>query len=65
MPSPSPKPKPTKKGIKVALGGGVTMDLKTGKKTTVKPSPKVLPTKSNKDYFKGQRDFIKSRTTNK
>ena len=54
----SPKP-----GIKVALGKGVTMDAKTGKKTT---KPKPLPsTKSNKDYFKGQKDFIKSRTTNK
>lgn len=56
--TPSPKP-----GIKVALGKGVTMDAKTGKKTT---KPKPLPsTKSNKDYFKGQKDFIKSRTTNK
>lgn len=54
----SPKP-----GIKVALGKGVTMDAKTGKKTT---KPKPLPsTKSNKDYFKDQKDFIKSRTTNK
>lgn len=58
MASPSPKP-----GIKVALGNGVTMDSKTGKKTT-KPKPLPSP-KSNKDYFKGQRDFIKNRTKNK
>ena len=56
--TPSPKP-----GIKVALGKGVTMDAKTGKKTT---KPKPLPsTKSNKDYFADQRKFVNSRTTSK
>lgn len=56
--TPSPKP-----GIKVALGGGVTMDSKTGKKTT---KPKPLPsTKSNKDYFADQKKFVNSRTKNK
>lgn len=57
----TPKPKP--KGITVALGGGVTMDAKTGKKTT---KPKALPSpKSNKQYFADQKKFVNSRTKNK
>ena len=53
-------PKP---GIKVAVGGGVTMDAKTGKKKS-KPMPLPAP-KSNSQYFKDQKKFVNSRTKNK
>ena len=58
--TPSPKP-----GIKVALSKGVTMDAKTGVRTTKSPTPKPMKTKSNKDYFADQRKFVNSRTTSK
>ena len=56
----TPKPKTTKKGITVALGKGVTMDLKTGVKTTAKATPKSMPTKSDKQYLADQKKFIAS-----
>lgn len=60
MPTPKPSPSPTKKGIQVALGNGVFMDLKTGKKYTVKPSPKPAKTKSDSQYFEDQKKFVDS-----
>jgi hypothetical protein len=58
MASPKPKPSPTKKGLKIALGGGVTMDSKTGIKTTATPKPKPIPTLSNKEYLRRQKEFL-------
>lgn len=58
-PKTKPKPKPTKKGLTVTLGNGVTMDLNTGVKTTPKPTPKALPTMSNKEYLRRQKEFLK------
>ena len=52
------KPKRTKKGLTVTLGNGVTMDLNTGVKTTPKSTPKALPTMSNKEYFRRQKEFL-------
>ena len=60
MASPTPKP-----GIKVALGKGVTMDLKTGKKTTAKATPKAIATKSDKQYLADQKKFIASNKKSK
>jgi hypothetical protein len=57
-PSAKPKPSPTKKGLKIALGGGVTMDSKTGIKTTATPKPKPIPTLSNKEYLRRQKEFL-------
>jgi hypothetical protein len=53
---PTPKPSSTKKGLTVTLGNGVTMDPKTGVKTTPKPKPKVLPTMSTKEYLRIQKE---------
>ena len=53
------KPKSTKKGLTVTLGNGVTMDLNTGVKTTPKPTPSALPTISNKEYLRRQKEFLK------
>ena len=60
-PARTPMPKPTKKGITVAISKGVTMDAKTGIKTTAKPTPKAIPTKSDAQYFADQKKFIASR----
>jgi hypothetical protein len=57
-PGAKPKPSPTKKGLKIALGGGVTMDSKTGIKTTATPKPKPIPTLSNKEYLRRQKEFL-------
>jgi hypothetical protein len=60
-PKPKPSPSPTKKGVTVSLGGGVTMDLKTGVKTTAKPTPKPIKTKSDAQYLIDQKKFIAER----
>jgi len=61
----SPKPMPTKKGVTVAVSKGVTMDLKTGKKTTAKATPKAIATKSNAQYFADQKKFVASNKKSK
>ena len=58
-------PKPTKKGITVAISKGVTMDAKTGIKTTAKPTPKAIPTKSDAQYLADQKKFIATQKKNK
>ena len=61
-PKPKPTPSPTKKGLTVAISKGVTMDLKTGVRTTAKPKPKALPSpKSDAQYFADQKKFIAER----
>lgn len=57
-PKPKPSPSPTKKGVTVAVSKGVTMDLKTGKKTTAKATPKPIATKSDAQYLIDQKKFI-------
>ena len=57
----TPMPKTTKKGITVAISRGVTMDAKTGIKTTTKPTPKAIPTKSDAQYFADQKKFLASK----
>jgi hypothetical protein len=58
MALPKPKPSSTKKGLTIALGGGVTMDSKTGVKTTASPKPKTIPTLSTKEYLRRQKEFL-------
>ena len=61
-----PTPKPTKKGLTVVISKGVTMDPKTGIKTTASPKPKPMPSmKSNKDYFADQKKYIESQKKKK
>ena len=61
MATKKPTPKPTRKGLTVVISKGVTMDPKTGVKTTAKPKPKPMPSmKSNKEYFADQKAYVKS-----
>lgn len=62
---PKVTPKPTKKGLTVVIKKGVTMNPKTGVKTTVKPTPKAIPTKSDAQYFLDQKKFIATQKKNK
>jgi hypothetical protein len=55
---PTPKPSPTKKGLTIALGGGVTMNSRTGVKTTASPKPSPLATLSTKEYLRRQKEFL-------
>ena len=57
-PSVKPTPKPTKKGITVAISKGVTMDLKTGVRTTKTPTPKPFATISTQEYLRRQKEFL-------
>ena len=59
-------PKPTRKsGVTVAIRKGVTMDLKTGVKTTAKATPKPIKTKSDAQYLSDQKKFIASQKKSK
>ena len=63
-PARTPMPKVTKV-ITVAIRKGVTMDAKTGIKTTAKPTPKAIPTKSDAQYLSDQKKFIASNKKSK
>lgn len=60
MATPKPKVTPKPKGVSVAISKGVTMDLKTGVRTTAKATPKPIKTKSNAQYLADQKAFIAS-----
>ena len=59
------KKTPMPKGITVAISKGVTMDARTGVKTTAKPTPTPIKTKSNAQYFADQKAFIASQKKSK